>query len=259
MSPKKRLRTKLRNCEQCNRALPQNAHQHQRYCSGRSCKDKAYRERKAARQSRLVTRAHPEIYRDLMKVIGKELEGAEDPVVEFRALFTEAMRENIHSKVSDGMLGAAETVMHLVPKALAVVAADLDSDDPLEKARAAQFLLKYAINFKEAPTDDSKKNETITIVADRVMAPGQVVYQAPDTQFGREYLDEVEARHDKPQLDPGELEECYKCHERKARGAMHIHDDQGPGRWICKACHWTKMQNQRKTVDVTPPDLIGDF
>lgn len=232
------------------------AQRNKKYCSDR-CKHAAHRVRQADKRQRSTVHKYPAVYRDLMKVIGQELEGADDPAVEFRALFTEAMRENVSTKVKDGLLGVGETVLHLLPRALAVVAKDMDSDDPLERARAAQFILKYGMNFKEAEEASNQQSGVITIVADRVMSAGQVVYKAPDTEFGREYLDEVQTVK---QVDPGLMETCYRCGESKARGAMNIHDTRnGTTRFICKACYWTKRQQIEATVDVTSDDLVGDY
>lgn len=199
----------------------------------------------------------------MMSVIGQELEATEDPAMEFRALFVQAMRENINQKVQDGLLGAGEALIHLIPRALAVMAKDLESPDPLEKSRAAQFLLKYAINFKEDEPAKDKDNGVITIVADRVLAPGQVVYKAPDTPFGQAYLDEIQAPTPHMLTDPDMMRTCYKCKESKHKDAVYLHDyDNGnpdTPRYLCKACSWAKKQKQDKVVDLTTPDAVVDF
>ncbi len=204
---------------------------------------------------------YPAVYRQMMALVDMNLEGADDFAAEFRALFTEAMKENITQKVKDGLLGTAETTIHLMPKALAVVAQDLDSPDPLERSRAAQFLLKYAINFKEAEPQNDLKDGVVTIVADRVLAPGQVIYKAPDTEFGNEFLDEVQKTPPSAALMHTSLMgECYRCHEPKAIAAMQLHDRNGDSeRYICKSCAWTRNKKSQKVIDVTHEDLVRDY
>lgn len=155
----------------------------------------------------------------------RELMDKDDDYV--RELLQEVVRDSVTQVVRDNVVGAAEVITGLLPKALAGIAKDLDSKDWSIRKSARDAVLKYAMMFKDKEGDD---NDLGTI---------QVVHNVnlPDTPLGHEVLEQIETPELEAQVEAFEegWPVCVRCGERKHPDAMRYKTAVGAA--MCSSCH----------------------
>ena len=150
----------------------------------------------------------------------------QDPFV--RETLQQAIRDVVTEAVSDNLVGAGEILTGLLPKTLAGLAIDLDSEDWMIRSRAQQAVLKYAMEFRNK---ESKDVDLGTI---------QVVHNValPGTPLGRATAGEIEVLESKNDTVIEHFERdwptCAKCGDRKHPDTMY--DEPSGDQW-CSSCH----------------------
>lgn len=188
------------------------------YC-GSTCRANHSRERTRKRKVAAKKRSLPEHIRDMKALIKNDSIAFEA----IREVYDEAFRENLTTHVKDNVLGALEIMSDMLPKALARLLEDLDSQDPLDRQRAYQILFKYIMPFQHAEGKDANLGNLT------------VIHQVPipNTNVGEKVLDEIENPSLRAPYED-ELIECCKCHEAKHHQVMLTF---GNGRWMCQSCN----------------------
>jgi hypothetical protein len=148
-----------------------------------------------------------------------------DPFV--RETLQEAVRDVVTVAVTDNLIGAGEILTGMLPKVLAGIAVDLESEDWMIRSRAQAAVLKYAMEFRDKDTKDLDMG-TINVIH-QVAIPG--------TPLGRATVGEIEARVEHDQVIESYEEDwpiCRKCKERKHPDTMR---DGGEGKQpVCSSC-----------------------
>jgi hypothetical protein len=164
-----------------------------------------------------------------------------------REILQDVVRDNVSQVVKDNIVGAAEVITGLLPKALAGVATDLASKDWTIRKAARDAVLKYAMMFKDK---DGDEDDLGTI---------QVVHRVdlPDTTFGHKVAEEIEAAEGEVTDDSVEAYEaawpvCVHCKERKHPDAMRYRTKQGIA--VCSSCYLSKQLKIRRSDEVEAYD-----
>lgn len=153
-----------------------------------------------------------------------------------REILTETIRDEVTTAVRDNLVGAAETLTMMLPKAMADIYKDLNSKDWTIRKAARDAVLKYSMMFKDKDGED-KDLGTI-----------QVFHKVdvPDTNFGRRVGEQLEYYDAEDQDDRVEAFEknwpiCDGCKERKHPDTVSYNDvDEGDGqriRVLCSSCN----------------------
>lgn len=159
----------------------------------------------------------------------RELMDNDDDYV--RELLQEVVRDSVSQVVRDNVVGAAEVITGLLPKALAGIAKDLDSKDWSIRKSARDAVLKYAMMFKDK---DGEQDDLGTI---------QVVHSVnlPDTPLGHSVAEAIEAPDEDTRVEAFEQgwPVCSRCGERKHPDAMRYETKRGTA--TCSSCYLSKQ------------------
>ena len=215
-------------CLNCGEKLPEDSRASRKYCDDH-CRKESHR--LAGGKGKITEQR--EIARKLA------FENIQDEV---REVLRQEIREQITQHVHDNVLGAAESMTHLLPEAMAALKQDLESEDWMARSRAYALVMKYAMSFKDTEPKDGG-NQNIVVVSG---------VPTPDTPFGHAVVEHYE---ELPRASEGipaeEYEEasgvedfekdwpkCYSCKAHKHPSNMRKHDDRG--RYICTSCSITR-------------------
>lgn len=216
---------RLRKCVHCGKQLPADATNARRFCDP-NCRNASRRRVKKA----LATHGSqtPEHVQEMIQLAF----GAKtDDVI--REIFREEIRENITQAVKDNVLGAAEVMTHMLPKALHGLKEDLESEDWIVRSRAQALLFKYAMAF--ASKEDDKPDLGRLTVVHEVNTP-----DTPLQQKMKELEEQSQEIIDDPTLEDFERDWpiCNYCDERKHPDAVYVYSSGAnlPPRTICKSC-----------------------
>ena len=215
-------------CLNCGEKLPEDSRASRKYCSDH-CRKESHR--LAGGKGKLTEQR--EIARKLA------FENIQDEV---REVLRQEIREQITQHVHDNVLGAAESMTHLLPEAMAALKQDLESEDWMARSRAYALVMKYAMSFKDTEPKDGG-NQNIVVVSG---------VPTPDTPFGHAVVEHYEELPRASEGVPAEeyeetsgLEDfekdwpkCYSCKSHKHPSNMRKHDDRG--RYICTSCTITR-------------------
>lgn len=213
-----------KNCLTCGRKL-KDAPRHRKFC-GSACRQRNHRRVNKAKADKnlkmSITKTAPEHIKDMVY-----LAFGADSMDVVRQVMREEIRSNITQAVQDNVLGAAEMMTQMLPKALGGLLLDLNNQDYYVRGRAQQLVLKYAMPLIN--TDGDEKD----------LGKLKVIHEVstPNTPLGErvaEHVDESEAYVE-------EFEKywpvCESCHVRKHPDAMYVvgHNN-GKPRLRCKPC-----------------------
>ena len=174
--------------------------------------------------------------------------GAEGPDV-VREVFREEIRAGIDQAVRDNVLGAAEVMTQMLPRALKSLEDDLDSGDWVVRSRAQALLLKYAMSF--ADKQGEQKDLGKLTVALQAPVPEAQTHSEP--KHMSEKIIELRAENDGLEIEDYEQEWpiCNHCNQRKHPEAMYTYSDganRNP-RTICKSCEVRRKLEAGKAID----------
>jgi hypothetical protein len=216
-----------RSCRWCDGPMPKNLPEDRKACSTQCAKDLASHKGRARADSVAVNNA--KVITPAMRQFKELIEDDKDFV---REILTETIRDEVTAAVRDNLVGAAETLTMMLPKAMADLHKDLGSKDWTIRKAARDAVLKYAMMFKDKESD---KDDLGTIhVFHKV--------DVPDTEFGRAVGDNLEQFEQEAQDDSIEAFEkdwpiCDGCKERKHPETVTYNDEEGDRiRVLCSSC-----------------------
>lgn len=217
-----------RACRYCDGPIPKAFPDDRKSCSDECAKELIAHKGRAPSESAVVQSA-----RTITPAM-REFKALIDDDKDFvREVLTETIRDEVTQAVRDNLVGAAETLTMMLPKAMADLHKDLGSKDWTIRKAARDAVLKYAMVFKDK---DGSENDLGTI---------QVMHKVdvPDTQFGRKVGEALEDFAEQDQLDYVEGFEkgwptCNRCKERKHPDAMVYNDIEDDRiRTLCSSCN----------------------
>lgn len=202
------------------------------------CRVAFARKMKEARKAGALAKIEPAHVKQ-MRVLA--FDGMDDDV---REILRESVREQVSQHVKDNVLGAAEMMTGMLPKALAGIAKDLESKEWMTRSRAQALVLKYAMSFADKD-GDGKELGSITVLH-------QV--PIPDTTLGRRVAEEIEGEV----VEEFEVDwpTCSVCHERKPPETMHDRS-KGANReriMVCQTCAMRKALTSERGKERFDPD-----
>jgi hypothetical protein len=218
-----------RACRYCDGPIPKAFPDDRKTCSEECAKELIAYKGRARADSAVVSNARA--MTPAMREFKALIEDDKDFV---REILTETIRDEVTAAVKDNLVGAAEALTMMLPKAMADLHKDLGHKDWTIRKAARDAVLKYAMMFKDK---DGNENDLGTI---------QVMHKVdvPDTQFGRnvgEAYEEIEAQEQADYIEGFEQDwpVCYRCEERKHPDAMIYNDvdEQHHVRVVCSSCH----------------------
>ena len=210
-------------CRKCSKPM-ENVRTNRKYCSS-ACRTSATRK---IQRGLAKGREHNTYSEELKDMIS--LAFSADSLDVIRDVFREEIRQNISQAVHDNILGAAEVMTHMLPKTLAALNNDLESQDWMVRSRAQALVLKYSMAFKEADTS----NKDLGVLR---LVHGAAV---PDTPLGERVADYV-VNHVEPFEESWPV--CCKCKVRKHPEAMNVQSggwEEGNIKVVCKSCEARK-------------------
>lgn len=177
----------------------------------------------------------------------RSLQESEDDY--FREVLQDAVRDQVTTYVQDNILGAAEIITNLLPKALASLADDLENGDEYLRAKARDTLFKYALEFKKRDAVEPGFGQINVFTA----------LPLPDTPLGVATAHEIitiDENREAEQIEAFEQDwpECSKCHVRKHPDSLHT-ERTGNGaqtRLYCTACRMRKRRRDARTRNGFP-------
>lgn len=202
----------IRVCLNCEDNLPYDANPKRKFCCA-NCRSQFNR--------RIVGHTGLTLKQTRSLVNKLAFERMEDDV---REVLREEIRKSITQHVRDNVLGAVEVMSHLLPKALAGLATDLEDPDPVFRQRAANIVMKYAMPMMNQG-EDGEDARIINIVHN---------VPIPDTKLGVRLAEELVAQEEVIDDPDSEWPKCFRCHEHK-----HPHagtGDPDKGEFQCRAC-----------------------
>ena len=213
-----------RTCRYCGEELPVEASRSRKFCNATCRSNARYKAKRIITENNKNRKGTPRYVEEMIRLAF----GAKSEDV-IREVFREEIRENITTAVRDNVLGAAEVMTQMLPRALAGMAEDLKSEDWIIRSRAQALLLKYAMSQdkKDVTREDLGRLTVIHEVA------------VPDTPLGERVVAELEAND---AIDVEEFEKdwpsCSQCYERKHPDSMYYASAgrDVSRRWICKSC-----------------------
>lgn len=213
---------KVRKCRQCGKTLPLDSTNARKFCDA-SCRV-ASRRRVQTALSHAGSVSTPEHIKDMVQLAF----GAETQDV-IREVLREEIRENITQAVRDNVLGAAEVMTQMLPKAMMGLIEDLDSEDWIVRSRAQALLFKYAMTFADKD-GDKKELGRLTVIHE---------VNTPDTPLGRR-MEEIANETEDPYIEDFEKDwpVCTLCDTRKHPDAVYEYSAGAnlPARIVCKTC-----------------------
>lgn len=214
-------------CRNCGAKFPPEARSNKKFCDDR-CRVAANRRAKTKMVEAGKKNQLPEHIHEMMKLAF----GAEGPDV-IREVLREEIRENITQAVRDNVLGAAEVMTKLLPRALVGLEEDLKSEDWVVRSRAQALLFKYAMSFTEK--EGANKDLGRLTVALQAPVPDRDAPTHLETRM-------IEVREEMEEIVVEDFEKdwpvCTQCDTRKHPDAMYeVSDGMGrPPFFICKTC-----------------------
>lgn len=234
-----------RSCVYCGAGISEDASPLKQFCSD-SCKKKLYYRRKKAKEA--VQRL-PEVangVKQMRDLDALALEGGDPIYAEYRKLLSDALRTNISQYVQDQLLGSGEILAGMVPKALAILSDEMDSENDYVRSRAVAATMKYAMAFK-GQEGDKENLGTINVVHNM----GTTV---PDTALGHATIDASDRLRERGELqqaaiEAGDLilEPCGKCGEPKHPDTLRLCRD-GDNMRVCSSC-WLQITYRDGRLD----------